>query len=220
MRARFFTSIILLLFLTIAGFKPAFAQPEEEEDSLVQFSGLVLTSDSLMGLPDVNIRIKNTYYGTTSNNLGIFTLVTRKGDTVIFSSVGYKTNRYIVPKDLKGQRYSMVITLSSDTLVTDTVWVKPYISRALFPHYFVTVDVPEDEELLIARRNLESEFLKQQAAAMGADGPENQKYALKQEAAKYYYSGQMPPQNILNPVAWAQFIRAWKNGEFKRKKKK
>jgi len=29
--------------------------------------------------------------------------------------------------------------------------------------------------------------------------------------------GQVPPQNIFNPIAWAEFIQAWKRGDFKRK---
>ena len=41
---------------------------------------------------------------------------------------------------------------------------------------------------------------------------------LKSEAQKYYYAGQAPPQNIFNVFAWAQFIEAWKRGDFKRKK--
>jgi hypothetical protein len=33
----------------------------------------------------------------------------------------------------------------------------------------------------------------------------------------YYAGGQIPPMNILNPFAWAQFFEAWKRGDFKRK---
>jgi hypothetical protein len=29
--------------------------------------------------------------------------------------------------------------------------------------------------------------------------------------------GQLPKNNLLNPIAWAQFIQAWKNGDFRRK---
>ncbi|MDL5049049.1 hypothetical protein QQ054_23840 [Oscillatoria amoena NRMC-F 0135] len=54
------------------------AQKDNADDSLVQFSGLVMSSDSLMALSDVNIRIKGNFYGTISNSLGIFTLVAKK----------------------------------------------------------------------------------------------------------------------------------------------
>ena len=38
---------------------------------------------------------------------------------------------------------------------------------------------------------------------------------LKQSSTKYSYMGQNPPQNIFNPLAWADFIQAWKRGDFK-----
>ena len=37
-------------------------------------------------------------------------------------------------------------------------------------------------------------------------------------AGKTYYAGQIPPMNIFNPFAWAEFVKAWKRGDFKKKK--
>jgi len=52
--------------------------------------------------------------------------------------------------------------------------------------------------------------------AGGPYGGEAANYALKQNAQKYYSAGQTPPIGLLNPLAWAQFIQAWKRGDFKR----
>jgi hypothetical protein len=51
-----------------------------------------------------------------------------------------------------------------------------------------------------------------------ADGSEA--YALTRQnlVTEYQYSGQYKPQNIFNPIAWAQFVKAWKRGDFKKKK--
>jgi hypothetical protein len=38
---------------------------------------------------------------------------------------------------------------------------------------------------------------------------------FKQNQRKYYSAGQLPPQNIFNPLAWAEFIKSWKRGDFK-----
>ena len=54
-------------------------------------------------------------------------------------------------------------------------------------------------------------------AVYPSDGREATNYYLRQGAAKAYYAGQAPPQNIFNPFAWAEFIKAWKNGDFKKK---
>ena len=32
-----------------------------------------------------------------------------------------------------------------------------------------------------------------------------------------YYAGQLPPNNLLNPIAWSKFIQQWKDGYFKKK---
>jgi hypothetical protein len=53
------------------------------------------------------------------------------------------------------------------------------------------------------------------ARSLPADAREAANYYLKQSATKYYYQGQAPPQNIFNPIAWADFIQAWKRGDFK-----
>lgn len=188
--------------------------------NLVQFSGLVLTSDSLMGISDVSIRIKNTPYGTLTNQYGIFTIAAKPADTLVFTAIGYKPNRYVVPSAFSGNRYSMIVTLSADTIMIDPIIVKPFISKNLFEHYFVNMQVEDDELTQLAMHNLEAELLKEQAMGMGADGAENQKYVQRDYAQKYYYAGQLPPQNIFNPLAWAQFIKAWKNGDFKNKKKR
>ena len=184
-----------------------------DEDELVQFTGIILTPDSLKAVPNVNIRIKGTNSGAISNDEGFFSLVALKGDTLLFTAVGVKPERYIVPKNLSGKKYTMIQTMSEDTIYLTEAIVKPYISRELFQHYFVTLELPEDGMTI---NSLDPETIRQYAALMAMDGSENQKYAMRQESGKYYYAGQMPPINLLNPFAWAQFIKSWKEGKLKR----
>jgi hypothetical protein len=40
---------------------------------------------------------------------------------------------------------------------------------------------------------------------------------MKGEYTRLYHAGQLPPNNLLNPLAWASFIKAWKDGEFRKK---
>ncbi len=202
--------LALLLFGTLS------AQTEKRDstknDDLIQFSGVILTPDSLIGVTDVNIRIAGTRIGTVSNVQGVFSLVARKRDTIIFSAVGYKTEYYVVPEGLTAKKYSMIQTMSTDTIYLNQVVIKPYISKELFQHYFVTLDIPDEQGEL---ENMDPETLKQMAAAMNMDGGENAKYYMRQDAGKYYYTGQTPPIQLLNPFAWAQCIKAWKDGKLK-----
>ncbi|MNT83216.1 hypothetical protein D3C72_2230520 [compost metagenome] len=74
-----------------------------------------------------------------------------------------------------------------------------------------------DDSYEIARKNTDEAQRRILINSLPADGREAINYQLHQQANKYYYSGQLPPMNILNPAAWADFIKAWKRGDFKRK---
>lgn len=184
----------------------------ERLNELIQFTGIIVTPDSLQAVSDVNIRIAGTTQGSISNQQGYFAIVAKRRDTLIFSAVGYRSVKYIVPFELTGQKYTMIQTMSQDTLYLNEVVVKPYISKELFQHYFVMMDVPGEEDPL---EGLDPETIRELAYAMEMDGTTNSKYYLRQESGKYYYTGQMVPINLMNPFAWAQFIKSWKEGKLK-----
>jgi hypothetical protein len=76
--------------------------------------------------------------------------------------------------------------------------------------------VPADE-LEIARQNTDEAKRRILIATLPADGREAVNMQMRQQSARYYYQGQQAPVNLLNPMAWADFIRAWKRGDFKKK---
>lgn len=51
------------------------------------------------------------------------------------------------------------------------------------------------------------------------DGSMNFRHSMQLYQEKLYYNGQTQPITILNPFAWAEFIKAWQEGKFKRKEK-
>lgn len=193
------------------------AQPGSSggSDKLIQFSGLVLTADSLMALPYVNIYIPGTTRGTVSDLNGFFSFVAHKGDTVTFSFLGYKTSKFVIPDTLKGFKYSLVKLMTSDTFYLDEAVIRPLPSREMFDYYFVKTEIPDDD-LERARKNLDRDEMKEYRNQMAMDGRENSKYYLQQQANKFYYAGQIPPMNIFSPIAWAKFFEAWKRGDFKK----
>src|SRR4051812_1742453 len=95
-------SIILLLFFSSA----AKAQFETSRDSVVQLYGIVMTADSLVGIPAVSITIKGQNRGTITNNQGVFSIVVLKGDIIEFTHVSYKPKIVSIPKNLEGNQYS------------------------------------------------------------------------------------------------------------------
>src|ERR1044072_8781014 len=75
---------------------------------LLQFSGVVVESDSLKPLPFTSILVKGTTHGTISDYYGFFTLVASPGDEIEFYSVAYKDGTYKIPDTLKTAHYSII----------------------------------------------------------------------------------------------------------------
>lgn len=186
---------------------------------VLQLSGLVLTSDSLMGLPYATVLIKGTGRGTVTDYQGFFSLVVAKGDTIEFSCIGHRTNSFIVPDTLSLDRYSVIELLTRDTVYLPETQIFPWPTKEQFKQAFLSINIPDDDYER-AKRNLDRDRMKEIGMSMKMDGKENADYYFRNESYKYYYYGQVPPMNIFNPLAWAKFIEAWKNGDFKRKENK
>ncbi|MDI1233987.1 MAG: carboxypeptidase-like regulatory domain-containing protein [bacterium] len=191
-----------------------------KDSNLIQFSGILVNADSLYPVPFANISVIGKPYGTYSSLDGYFSFVARKGDTIAFSHVEFKTSYYIIPDSLKGFKYSMVKVMTQDTFYLPGQRVMPMPNRATFDYAFVTKGIPDDD-FERAKNNLELEAMKERAYKMDNDASEAYRAVLRNQMQRSYYAGgQIPPMNILNPFAWAQFFEAWKRGDFKTKKKR
>lgn len=205
-----FVTISLLNCTTIK------AQQVFSKDSVVQLYGVVMTADSLRGIPAASVIVLNKGRGTITNNEGIFSIVVLKGDRITFSSIGYKDITVDIPKSLQGNELNVIQLLVSDTNYLPATILKPRPTREQFERDFASTRIADDS-YEIARQNLDEQKRRALLASMPADGREAVSYQLRQQANKYYYSGQLPPMNIFNPAAWADFIQAWKRGDFKKK---
>jgi hypothetical protein len=209
----------LLFSIAIACFfipRNANAQFEKVRDSVVQLYGIVMTADSLVGIPDVSIVIKGQNRGTITNNQGVFSIVVLKGDVVEFTHVSYKPKIVPIPKNLEGNQYSVVQLMIADTVYLPATIIRPRPTAAQFARDFANIKV-NDDDLEIARKNTNVATRRALARGMPVDGGEASNIQLRNIATKAYYSGQAPPQNIFNPAAWSEFIQAWKRGDFKSK---
>ena len=209
---------VLLYFLFLIFLFPIAvkAQFETYKDSVIQLYGVVMSADSLRALPSVSIIVKGRNQGTLSNEQGVFSIVVLKGDQIEFTSVGYKPKLVTIPKNLDGNQQSIIQLMVEDTVYLPATIIKKRPSREEFERDFVNTKVPDDQQE-IARQNVSEENRRALMAVYPRDGREASNYFLKQNAQKYYSAGQLPPQNIFNPLAWAEFIKAWKRGDFKSK---
>ncbi|HEY5392891.1 MAG TPA: carboxypeptidase-like regulatory domain-containing protein [Hanamia sp.] len=209
-------AVLYFLFILFALPISVKAQFENYKDSVVQLYGVVMSADSLQGLPGVSIEVKGRNQGTISNDQGVFSIVVLKGDHLEFTSVGYKPKLVTIPMNLEGNQQSMIQLLVQDTVYLAATIIKKYPTREEFARDFANTQVPDDQ-LEIARQNVSEANLNALRNAYPISGREATNYYFKQNERKYYSAGQLPPQNIFNPLAWAEFIKAWKRGDFKSK---
>jgi len=201
-----YLSIALLLCFV----QRASAQMGVKKDTVVQLYGVVMTADSLQAIPGASVIVEDKGRGTLTNDQGVFSIVVLKGDKVRFSVVGFKDKIIDIPDNIPGNQYSVIQLMVTDTAYLPATIIKARPTRAQFERDFVNTDIP-------ARQNTNEATRRILLATLPADGREAVNMQFRQQAVKYSYLGQQPPINLLNPMAWADFIQAWKRGDFRKK---
>jgi hypothetical protein len=208
--------LLFVLLFTVFFTRQSHAQFETVKDSVVQLYGIVMTADSLVGIPAVSVTIKGTNRGTITNDEGVFSIVVLKGDEIEFSHVSFKPKTVKVPYNIEGNQYSMVQLLVEDTTYLPVTIIKPRPTPQQFERDFVKVKVPDDD-IEIARQNNSAAKRRILMKTVPGSGNEATSLQFRNIANKATYQGQIPPMNIFNPAAWSEFIQAWKRGDFKNK---
>ncbi|MCX6247424.1 MAG: carboxypeptidase-like regulatory domain-containing protein [Bacteroidetes bacterium] len=209
----------VLFFLPILLLPVLLHAQEYSNENLVQFSGITVTFDSLTSVPYARITIRNTNRGTTSDALGYFSFVAHKKDTILFHALGYKPASFIIPDTITKSRYSLIQLMTGDTLTLPAAIIFPWPTLEDFKRAFVNFKVPDDD-LERARKNLDGDQIMVSAKNYPMDARMNYNSYIENQTSKLYYFGQQQPFTIFDPFAWARFIKAWRDGEFKRKKEK
>jgi hypothetical protein len=209
--------LLVLLALQFALCFKASAQLEVLQDSIVQINGIIMSSDSLVGLGLASIVVKGQNRGTYTNEKGVFSIVVLKGEEIEISYVGYLTKYVTIPKNIPGNEYSLIQLLTQDTVYLPATIIKARPSREQFERDFINNLAPDDN-ITIARKNNSEAVRRFLAATMATDGREAGNRTLRNLSNRASYQGQAPPINVLNPAAWAEFVKAWKRGDYKKKK--
>ncbi len=196
----------------------AHTQAQNNNKKIIQLSGLVVTTDSLVGIPFVAIFNKTDKRGVFSREDGFFSFVAREGDSILFTSVGYSPHIYVLPSNLDKDKLTIVQLMSRDNEYLDTIFILPRMSREEFRDRFVNGDYADDQ-IAIANKNLNKQRMSEIGEHMAMDGNENGDYFMKKEQQRFYYGRQVPTTiTQVNPLAWYKFIQAWRNGDFKKKR--
>ncbi|MCX6350507.1 MAG: carboxypeptidase-like regulatory domain-containing protein [Bacteroidetes bacterium] len=225
--------IFRILFLLLAATTLVQAQRlpfSEDSRKLIQLTGVV-SSPNIGVIPYTAVKVKNTSNSIIANNTGFYAIVVRENDTVQFSAVGFKPyNLIVTPTQTEAISYNPSMLV--DTLVFHGGTIYPWPTKEEFKQAFLKLKL-KDGYSEIARKNLEQQTLNDIAESLPQDGHELGGRTLQDFQKSFYYSGGQKnyflfggpngsaiPTSLLNPFAWAQFIKSIKNGDYNRKPEK
>ncbi len=207
-----YIKIIITIFLCTFLFSNLHGQ--EKERRIIELHGNVL-NDSAQAVPFAHVYIKNRR-GTITDFWGNYYLLAEVGDTVIFSSVGYKKRKFYVSDSLTASSYIVNIKMKFDIIMLSPAIVRPWQTYEQFKEAVVNLRLPDDDYTR-AMRNIRLIVAQSKIDPYQMDARNNYRYYMRQHADKIYYAGQMQPQNLFNVVAWANFFKALKEGRLKSK---
>lgn len=180
-----------------------------KKERIIQFSGVLVDADDLSPLPYATIQIEGTNRGVISNINGFFTFVAATGERIRFSSVGYRPVTILLSDTLTEDRYSVVQSMVKDTIMLTETVIYPWPSKEKFREAFVQLELPESEADIL-RKNFTLAAMREMAKAGKMDAGMNYRNLMQYQADKLYYKGQLAPNNLFNPFAWAKFLQKWR----------
>ena len=194
----------------------ASSQTDSLPAQVVQVSGLVVTGDSLSPLPYCTVFRSRDRRGTMTDARGFFSLPALTGDTLEFSSVGYVSQQAVIPEGGELARVNLVQPMGRDTVAMKDAFVYPWPSRERFRQDFLALGLPNQGLDPAWDSPMEPMDVYDRLSEVGRDGQSTSSEVLAAQAQQAGYAGQAPPVNLLNPVAWAQFLQALKSGDLRR----
>jgi len=207
---------LIVLFFVVLLSQYSIAQEKKQ----VLFSGVIVETDSLNAISYANILILNKNLGTTSTKEGYFSFYAQENDSIRFSALGFAPVLFVIPDTIQTERYSVIQIMRRDTLELAETIIYPWpVSEIDFKDSFLHDEIANDE-VEQAKKNLQISAIQQpeQVIFYEADAAYNYDHDMDRIADEMYYNGQSPPITVLNPIVWWKFVKAWRRGDFKKKK--
>ncbi|MEM7040688.1 MAG: carboxypeptidase-like regulatory domain-containing protein, partial [Bacteroidota bacterium] len=158
MRTFFLTALAILAFAPLSH--------GQTQKRVYQLSGLIVSKAHSEPVPFARIHVSRTRRGTVANRDGFYSIPVIEGDTIYFSSLGFKRSTLIFSDYLKhyggddNSAYVYVINyLEEDSIQLPDIVIFPYNTQSELRTAIVETDVPESIESVNARDNLNPEVM-------------------------------------------------------------
>jgi hypothetical protein len=208
-------SILFILFCLALQLLPLSKMLAQGAVQTITFTGVVIDGDSSKGIRHANLYVARAGRGTVTNEQGFFSMPARAGDTVVITRLGYEKKMLIIPQRSEAA-YSVVIDLKIKARMLPVVEIHPYGDEKVFKEVFLALRLPEKRYESIAK-NLNKQSMAIMARSMPMDGNMNYKFYMQQQIQTLTNVNSMQTIPLLNPFAWAEFIKSIKRGDLKRK---
>ena len=219
---RFFTvhnNILAAIVFAVAAFLMGI-QPQQVQAQgarkVVQLTGIVTAGDSLYGLIGASVYVPKAGRGTTTNQYGYFSLAVLGGDSVVFSSVGFRQQYIKIPKNFRGDSYSVIIEMKEDLKALPEVRIFPYSTEELFKRAFLSLKLPDEDQRAVAK-NLNEAIIERMMLDAPASPGVNFRERVRLENTNIERRYMAPTIPL---TAWYDLIQAIKRGDLKNQKVK
>ena len=220
LRFRRFSLLFAVALLGVLLLAAPSAQAQGDR-KVIQFTGIVASGDSLLGVPGATIYVPKAGRGTSSNAYGYFSMAVLAGDSVVIRSLGYTNQTIQIPADFQRQSYSVIIQMQEDATMLGEVRVFPYTTERDFKRAFLALHLPT-ERGSSAAANLNEQLMRRIFNTQPMGAVANFRQTMQQQQFEYDRRQGMGPSRysnnpLLNPFSWLQLIQQVKKGEFKKK---
>lgn len=205
---------VFIFTILLFGFYSLNAQNEYSKERFVEVSGIIM-DESHVPVPGVAVISRKLRRGAVSENNGIYSITSIAGDTIFFRAIGFKRYHTIIPENFEKKYAKVDISLEIDTISVPEATILPWRTYSEFIKD-MTQEKPSDPLIENMNENIASIYVAITNASNTAISPEAGYYnAWQQNFASVRTRGQLPVNNLLNPLAWSQFIREMKKGLLK-----
>jgi hypothetical protein len=206
---------LLLSIILSCLYLSSFSQNQDKK--IVQFSGVIYDTDSNTVVPYVTLRNSTSGKSYSANYKGYYSFVAHEGDTIHFSSVGYKKTSLTIPRGLRDKKFTAIVKMKSDNIMLPVVRVFPWASTDEFKKEFLTMKFADDD-LEIAKKNLSKKTLRDLSYSLPRDGGEIQGMTFNNNHIGLSNKNMVQTNPLLNPLAWAALIKQISEGDKNRNK--
>ena len=214
----FALAAVLVGFLLLLAAPGAQAQGKRR---VIQFTGIVASGDSLLGIPGATVYVPKAGRGTVSNIYGYFSVAVLAGDSVVIRSLGYANQTFKIPADYQRESYSVVVEMREDATLLPEVRVFPYATEREFKRAFLAMAIPSQSRTPGADA-LNEQTMRRIFNTLPQSSTASFRQTMSMQQQDYNARmglGQSLQANnpLTNPFSWLKFVKQVKDGEFKKK---